>query len=71
MRQIIISGDKKLVQEQLESALEDVKEGNPGYVSAKEGTPPADIEFSPCDPSEDPEGDWSELEVEYREVPDS
>lgn len=71
MRQIIVEGSTELMVERLERVLEDVRAGNPGHLENLLGSryePNAEIEFSPSDPSEDPEGDWSELSVSYREV---
>jgi hypothetical protein len=73
MRRIKIDGDKKKIVEQLEEALENVKNDEEGYFTANFGVggqPKCEIEFAGADPSEDPEGDWSELSVEYQEVPD-
>lgn len=72
MRRIIIEGDKKLVVEKLEEALADLKEDDRGYVQANSGgtAPNVEVEFAGHDPSEDPEGDWSELTVGYQEAPD-
>lgn len=68
MRRIIVEGTTELMVEKLEEAIEDVREGNPGYVIAKHSN--VEIEFSPSDPSEDPSGDWSELQADFQEVPD-
>lgn len=70
MRRIIVEGDREMMVEKMEEALEEVRQGNPGYVVCNNGDPKCEVEFSPSDKSEDPEGDWSELGVEYREVPD-
>jgi hypothetical protein len=73
MRRILIEGDKKMVVEKLETALADLKEDDRGYVQATasaDSQPNVEIEFAGHDPSEDPEGDWSDLFVSYEEVPD-
>lgn len=74
MRRILIEGDKKMVVEKLEEALADLREDDRGYVQAVGGESPAhpnvEIEFAGHDPSEDPDGDWSQLQVGYEEVPD-
>lgn len=68
MRRIIIEGAKDLMVEKLEEAIEEVREGNPGYVVAEHSS--VEVEFSPSDPSEDPSGDWSKLQADFQEVPD-
>lgn len=72
MRRVVIEGDKKLVVEKLEEALYDLKEDDRGFVQASSGgtDPNIEVEFAGSDPSEDPEGDWSELTVSYQDVPD-
>lgn len=70
MRRITVEGSTELMVERLEAVLEDVRQGNPGHLEGLVGgrEPDAEIEFLPADPSEDPDGDWSDLSVEYREV---
>lgn len=70
MRRIIVQGEKTKIVQKLEEALAEVVEGEPGYVVCNMGDPKCEIEFAPSDKSEDPDADWSELQVDYREVPD-
>lgn len=67
-RQITVEGSTELMVEKLEEVLTDVRAGNPGHLENLMGDPNGEIQFMPSDPSEDPEGDWSELMIDWREV---
>lgn len=66
-RKIIVEGSFDLLIDRLESVLDDLRSGNSGYLEDLMGQPNAEIEFAGADPSEDPEGDWTTLEVSYME----
>lgn len=70
MRRIVIEGDRKVLGDQLETALAEVANGESGYITANLGDPTCEVEFVPCDPEEDPDADWTELQARFSEVPD-